>query len=403
MKLKNNNNKDILLKDYYLNSKFLTKNDIKEAIDKTIKQIDINIDYFENFFPTPQTFSNIYKKIENIEWTNGFWTGMIWLAYEYTKNEKYKKIGQKHVDSYYDRIVKKIEVNHHDMGFLYSLSCVASYKLTGNKKAKKAALLAADNLASRYSEKAKFIQAWGDVNSDDNYRLIIDCLLNIPLLFWASENGGSKEYKQIAINHFNTSLNTVIREDGTTFHTYYFDKKTNKPLYGKTRQGFLDDSCWARGQAWGIYGIPLTLKYIDDLSFLDANTYTKYKKVLNQFLNNLGSDDQIAYWDLVLNNDKTQSRDSSASAIAVCGMLEMVKHQEIDDKTKQIYRAAINVIMNSLIHKYSNLENNPGSPILFHGVYSWHTNKGVDEGNIWGDYFYLEALIRMFQDWDLYW
>ncbi|ADE19904.1 glycoside hydrolase family 88 protein [Mycoplasma crocodyli] len=399
-----NNNKTIIEKDLILKQKTLSKDFLKSAIDKAIKQIDLNIEYFgSDLYPTPQTFNNIYTKMDNTEWTNGFWSGIIWLAYEYTKDKKYLEIGQKHVDDYLHRIKNKIEVNHHDMGFLYSLSCVASYKLTKNPKAKEAALLAADNLASRYSKQGKFIQAWGNVSGNDNYRLIIDCLLNIPLLFWASENGGKKEYKEIAINHFNTSLRTVIREDGTTFHTFYFDKETSKPLYGKTRQGYTDDSCWARGQAWGIYGIPLTLKYISNLKLLDKDTLEIYKKVVNQFLNNQGSDDFIAYWDLDLNDDKNHSRDSSASAIAACGLLEMYKLNLLDEPTNLIYTKASNKIIESLINKYALLETKPGSPLLFHGVYSWHTNKGVDQGNIWGDYFYLEALIRLYQDLEIYW
>ncbi|TNK91890.1 glucuronyl hydrolase, partial [Mycoplasmopsis pullorum] len=106
-----------------------------------------------------------------------------------------------------------------------------------DEKAKEAALLAADNLASRYLDEAKFIKAWGNMNEEENYRLIVDCLLNIPLLYWASQNSNDlkrQNYYNIAIEHFNTSLHTVIREDGTTFHTYYFDPKTNQPLFGKT-------------------------------------------------------------------------------------------------------------------------------------------------------------------------
>nr|AAR98794.1 glucuronyl hydrolase [Mycoplasmopsis alligatoris A21JP2] len=395
------NNKDILLKNTLLLNPKLGKKQIKKAIEDALKQVDLNIAYFgDNTYPTPQTFDDKYKIMDNTEWTNGFWTGQIWLAYEYTKNPKYLEVGLEHVQSYLHRIENKIEVNHHDMGFLYSLSCVAAYKLTGNLDAKKAALLAADNLASRYSDSGKFIQAWGNIHGNDNYRLIIDCLLNIPLLFWAAQNGGNPEYKQIALNHFNTSLKSVIRNDGTTFHTYYFDKDTNKPLYGKTRQGYNDESCWARGQAWGIYGIPLTLKYISD-----KDTLNIYRKVVNQFLNNLGSNDFIAYWDLILNNDDKHSRDTSANAIAVCGLLEMKKLKLLKPELLEVYERAANKMMQSLIDKYALLKMGPGSPILYHGVYSWHTNKGVDEGNIWGDYFYLEALMRLLNEdnQEVYW
>lgn len=399
-----NKNDAVLNPERYLNVKKLTKSEIEAALKKSMLQIDANMEYFGDSFQSAQTFDNVYKKMDNIEWTDGFWSGLLWLAYEFTNDSKYKDLGLKHVESYLHRIENKIEVNHHDMGFLYSLSCVSAYKLTGNEDAKKAALLAADNLMTRYVPGAKFLQAWGNMNADDNYRLIIDTLLNIPLLHWAYEVTGIEKYKTVAINHFNSAIRTVIREDGTTYHTYYFDAKTNQPAFGKTRQGYSDDSCWARGQSWGVYGIPLTLKYVRDLKLLDSETIQIFEKVCYQFLNNLGTDDNIAYWDLIFNDDKTQSRDSSASAIAVCGLLEILKYPKyLDEKTRDLFEHAAHAQLRSLIDKYANLDIKPGHPILYHGVYSWHSGKGVDEGNIWGDYYYVEALMRLWKDLDIYW
>ncbi|RMX35288.1 glycoside hydrolase family 88 protein [Mycoplasmopsis fermentans] len=397
-----NLNNSLIYEKEFNDTKLLTKEEIKKAIDLIIKQVDQNIDYFGKEFMIANTFNNKYQKIYSSEWTDGFWTGILWLAYEYTNNNKYKELALEHVKWYKKRIKEKILVDHHDMGFLYSPSCVAAYKLTKNQEAKEAALLAADNLISRYQEKGKFIQAWGNIGANDNYRLIIDCLLNIPLLYWASDYD-RKNYFDKALNHFNTSLHTVIREDGTTYHTYFFDAKTNKPLCGKTRQGYSDDSCWARGQAWGIYGIPLTLKYAKNNSKIDKNAYQIYQKVLNQFLNNLPQDDYVCYWDLIFNEKADQSRDSSASAIAVCGILEMLKITQKDYKT-DLYEKSAHLILRNLINKYHNKKIEPGTPILLHGVYSWHSKKGVDEGNIWGDYYYFEALMRLYKkDWNPYW
>ncbi|TNK93740.1 glucuronyl hydrolase, partial [Mycoplasmopsis pullorum] len=151
-----NNNKELVdIAKLEKNWEKVDKKFLENAIERAIAQIDRNIEYFGDSFQSPNTFSNIYKKMDNVEWTDGFWSGLVLLAYEYTKNPKYLDLAKKHVDSYYDRIVNKIEVNHHDMGFLYSLSCVAYYKLTKDEKAKEAALLAADNLASRYLDEAK--------------------------------------------------------------------------------------------------------------------------------------------------------------------------------------------------------------------------------------------------------
>ena len=133
--------------------------------------------------------------MQNTEWTNGFWTGILWLCYELTNDPKYRNLAEKNVESFLNRIEKNIEVEHHDLGFLYSISCVSAYKLTGSEKGKRAALLAADKLISRYQEKGEFIQAWGELGAKDNYRLIVDCLLNIPLLYWATEVTQDEKYR----------------------------------------------------------------------------------------------------------------------------------------------------------------------------------------------------------------
>ena len=123
------------------------------------------------------------------------------------------------------------------MGFLYSLSCVAAYKLCGNEKGKEAAILAADHLLTRYRENGEFIQAWGNVGDPKDYRLIIDCLLNLPLLYWATEVTGNPEYAEKACKHIHTAMQCVLREDHSTYHTYYIDPETGKPSHGVTHQG----------------------------------------------------------------------------------------------------------------------------------------------------------------------
>lgn len=376
--------------------KLLNREEVKEALDFAIKKIDESLDLFTDKYPTPASKGLKYEPIDNIEWTNGFWTGMLWLAYEYTGNEKYKNVAQKQTDSYFNRIESKIEVSHHDLGFLYSLSCVADYKITGSEKAKKAGLMAADQLVTRYREKGNFIQAWGPINAPDNYRLIIDCLLNIPLLYWASNETGDKKYYDIAYTHYVTACNNVIRDDASTFHTYYFDVETGEPLKGVTRQGYSDDSCWARGQAWGVYGLPLNYRYTKDHDGIKV-----YKALTNYYLNRL-PEDKVNFWDLIFNDGDNQPRDSSASAIAVCGMLEMNKFLSEMDENKDIYNKAAHGILRALIKDYTS-KGTDSNGILLHAVYSWHSGKGVDECNIWGDYFYMEALMRLYKDWNLYW
>lgn len=388
---------EVAKKDLFLSESPLTQDELKSAFDECLKQVDLNMDYFKDKFPWPATKDLKYPIIENVEWTNGFWTGMLWLAYEYTNDEKYRNLAEINIDSFLYRIENNIELDHHDLGFLYSLSCVSGYKLTKSEKAKKAALLAAEKLTTRWQEKGHFLQAWGPKDSKEHYRFIIDCMLNIPLLYWASETTGDPKYQNIATEHFKTSVTNVIRDDASAYHTFYMDPETGAPDHGATRQGYSDDSSWARGQAWGIYGIPLNMKYTN------ATEYTNlYKGMTNYFLNRLPKDN-VCFWDLIFNDGDLQSRDSSAAAIAVCGMLEMDHHLSDDDEFKNIYQGACQTILKSLIKNYTKSSHEAGNPILYHGVYSWHSGKGVDEGNIWGDYFYMEALTRLMKKWEPYW
>ncbi len=381
----------------FLNTKPLSKEEAIKAFDECVKQVELNMDYFKDKFPWPATKNLKYPIIENIEWTDGFWTGMLWLSYEYTNDVKFKDLALKNVDSFLNRVENQIELDHHDLGFLYSLSCVSGYKLIGSEKAKRAAILAADKLMTRWQEKGEFLQAWGPFNSKEHYRFIIDCMLNIPLLYWASEITGNDFYKNVAQKHFETSCKYVIRDDASAFHTFYMDPETGAPAYGATRQGYTDDSSWARGQAWGIYGIALNIRYTNKLEYADL-----FKGMTNYFLNRLPNDN-VCYWDLIFTDEDNQSRDSSAAAIAVCGMLEMDNKLNEKCKEKEIYKSACDNILRSLINNYTKKQHDLGDPILYHGVYSYHSGKGIDEGNIWGDYFYMEALLRYIKNWKPYW
>lgn len=384
-------------REKYLSTVLLTKEEVQRAMDQVVAQTRRNMDYIKNRFPYPSAKDGRYEVIDNIEWTDGFWTGLVWLCYEYTGDEVFRQQAERNVESFLKRVEKRIELDHHDLGFLYSLSCVAGYKLTGSEHAKRAGILAADKLMERFRETGGFIQAWGELGAKEHYRLIIDCLLNIPLLYWATEVTGDKRYGEAARRHYVTACNNVIRDDASAFHTFYFDPETGEPVRGVTRQGFSDDSAWARGQAWGMYGIPLNYRYTRDES-----AFNLFAGMTNYFLNRLPEDD-VCYWDLIFGDGSRQSRDSSAAAVAVCGIHEMEKYLPETDPDKETYKYAMHRILRSLMEHYTNPDMKEGSPILLHGVYSWHSGKGVDEGNIWGDYYYMEALMRFYKDWNLYW
>ena len=379
----------------------ITREEVKEALEFASEQTIRNLSEFTEKFQNAYSENGFYKPIDNIGWTSGFWTGEIWLAYEFCEDKRLLKAANSQIGSFYNRIVNKVDVEHHDMGFLYSPSCVAGYKLTGNLEAREAAILAADQLISRYQPKGEFIQAWGAMDDPGNYRLIIDCLLNLPLLYWASEETKDNKYREIAEKHIHTALSNVIREDNSTWHTFFFDKETGKPDHGATCQGYKDGSAWARGQAWGVYGTALAYRYTKREEYIAI-----FKRVTDYFIRHL-PEDLVPYWDLEFLRGDEEPRDSSSASIAACGMLEMAKYMEEADA--KYYRETAEKIIKSVTDHYAVNDYKKSNGLVLHSTYSKHSpyntcsHYGVDECNSWGDYFYMEALTRLYKEWSLYW
>jgi len=367
----------------------LTHAQCEDAIQFILKKIDENLETFTYKFPSSASRGNVYDAVDNTDWTACFWTGMLWLAYQNTKDEKYRKVAEIQLKSYQNRIEQRIATETHDLGFLYTLSCVFSYKLTGNVEAKRVALLAADVLMERYFEKAGIIQAWGSLDDPTQRgRMIIDCCMNLPLLYWASEQTGDPKYFNAARSHVRQAEKYIVRADASTFHTFYMDPETGAPRFGKTAQGFSDASCWARGQAWAIYGFPLSYAYTKDAELLDMT-----KKVANYYLNRL-PEDEVCYWDLVFTSGD-EERDSSSVPIVACGLLELIKYLPESDPDRAIYEKASQKMLLSLSENYTTKDCPESNGILLHAVYAKPQGSGIDECNIWGDYYYFEALTRL--------
>ncbi len=383
------------------NNEKINSDEIKKALEFCAKQVIRNLDEFTYAFQNAYSEDGFYRAIENNDWTTGFWTGEIWLAYEFCRDERLREAAEIQIDSFAERIGKKIEVDHHDMGFLYSPSCVAGYKLIGSKEGKEAAIAAADQLITRYHPVGEFIQAWGPMDAPENYRLIIDCLLNLPLLYWASEETGDDRYREIAEKHIHTALANVVREDASTWHTFFFDMETGAPDHGATCQGYMDGSAWARGQAWGIYGCALAYRYTKREEYIAL-----FKRVTEYFMEHLPAD-MVPFWDLCFTDGDEQPRDSSSASIAACGMLEMAKY--MDDEDALYYKDTAKQLMKSLYDNYAVKDMNASNGLVLHSTYSNHSpyntcnHYGVDECNSWGDYFYMEALTRLYGDWEPYW
>lgn len=396
--------------DYFKRPNF-TKEDVKKALDKVVGIVDHMLEKFhDDVFPTAASHNYVYGAVGNLVWnksnydsvwTTSFWTGILWLVYEYTNDEKYKIEAQKHsesfrqrIENYYHKNEEEAGLNHHDIGFLYSITTVADYKLTGSKRALETSIMAAELLDKRYIDTAKIFQAWGDMNDENQRgRMIIDCNLNIPLLYFVDKFVPEKNYYQKAWNHVHQAMKYIVRPDASTYHTFFMDTITGKPRYGATHQGYSDSSCWARGQAWGIMGFPISYKYTKDYQLIELA-----KKLANYFLNRLPKD-FICDWDLIFQDEETK-RDTSAAAVAAIGMSEMLKYIPLSDESRPIYENACLLITKSLIENYMGT-NNEG--ILKSGVYFFKGGLGIDEYLIFGDYFFVELLTRLYKDWDSYW
>jgi Predicted unsaturated glucuronyl hydrolase involved in regulation of bacterial surface properties, and related proteins len=329
-----------------------------------------------------------YVAEENKLWTSSFYPGMMFLMYDFTGDEFFLKYSKDYLDSFEDRLDKMAHINH-DLGFLFTLTSVSNYKLTGNERAKNLAMRAADMLAARYNEKGNYIQAWGEFGEGTPYvRIIIDTMLNLSLLYWS----GNEKYIEIATKHAITSSNTLMRDDYSSFHTYWFNPENGNHVRGATHQGLRDESTWARGQGWAVYGYALSYMYTKEEKFLEVS-----KNAAEVFIKNLPTDN-VPYWDFNFNDTCPDIRDTSAAAIFICGLLELCKW--VDEDTAKRYNQVVYNIVNALFENY--FEHNPDNcGILRESMY--HRDDGANEFTSWGDYFFLEALVRLQKDWTLFW
>ena len=379
----------------------ITDQEVKAALDLAVGQIRRNLPAFTHASQSHSSVGNFYPAVANDQWTAGFWPGELWLAFEHSGEAVFRDAAQIQVQSFLHRIVNRIETDHHDMGFLYSPSCIAAWKLVGDEDGRRAAILAADQLIERFQPVGQFIQAWGRKGVAEEYRYIIDCLLNLPLLYWASRETGDPKYREIALIHARTTLANSVRPDDSTYHTFYMDPVTGAPVRGATKQGYRDDSAWARGQAWAISGMALSYRY----ERIEEYRQT-FDRLLAFYLNRLPAD-MVPCWDLVFSDGDGEPRDSSSASIAACGLLEMADLVEPEPAAR--YRTLARRMMKSLADHYAVKDPAVSNGLVLHATYSKKSpfntcrGEGVDECVSWGDYYYMEALTRLSRSWSSYW
>ncbi len=391
-------------KERYTEHFRISSEKLDTAIQNAAHKLKSKIDMYGDKFIASCARNFRYPLGENTNWVTGLFTGCYNLAYELTGEEAFLELLKKHMASYKNRVEHKIELEDHDVGFVISPSCVAFHKITGDAEMKSVAIRAAEILYETcYTEEGGFILRWGPAgrSMDPKYkafcRTMMDTMFNIPLFFWAAKETGEEKYLKAALSQCEITDRCLVRKDGSTYHHYQFEQGTYKPLHGVTWQGNRDESTWSRGHSWGVYGYPVAYAYTKEAYMLPLQRDLTY-----YFLNHL-PEDYIPYWDFDYISGE-EPRDTSAGAIAACGMLEAAKYMKGDEEEKEIYLNAAHRIIDSIIDHYTtNPEEYDG---LLTGVTAARRMEKYEDDSCaaYGDYFYLEALMRLKNpDWKMYW
>lgn len=334
------------------------------------------------YVPENGRYSQGFHKVDGIYWwTNGFWPGMLWQMYNATKDELYRSTAEA-VEVMLDEALEGFEGLHHDVGFMWLHSSVANYRLTGNKDSRRRALHAANLLAGRYNPAGKFIRAW---NMDRTGWIIVDCMMNIPLLYWAAKEIDDPRFNVIAIEHALTTMNHLQRPDGSCHHIAVLSPLTGACEDTPVGQGFASGSSWSRGQSWGLYGFALSYRHTGDIKFLDAA-----KRIAHYVISNFAQNDWLPIVDFRSPLEPI-IYDSTAAMISACGLLEIAGHVDEYEK-KMYYDAAVKLLIaGEKAFADWNIETDG---IIAKGTGAYHY-KPHEQKIIYGDYFFTEAILRL--------
>lgn len=319
-------------------------------------------------------------------WTNGFWGGMMWMMYEVTGNEGYADIAR-FSEKKMDFCLQDFYGLHHDVGFQYLPTAVLDYKLTGNPESRRRGLHAANLLAGRFQPAGRFIRAWNDLPEGGEDRrgwAIIDCLLNIPLLYWASEETKDPRFRQFAMMHADTVMKYFVRPDGSVCHIIEFDPETGEMIRERGGQGYAEGSSWSRGQTWGMYGFLMSYLHTGKQEYLDVS-----KKIAHYFIANIPENGLIPV-------DFRQPEtplwyDDTAAAIGACGLLELSK--AVGEQEKNLYLRGALLLLKALYENHCDFSEQSDC-ILQKCTGSYHEEKH-EYPIIYGDFFFMEALLKL--------
>ena len=354
--------------------------EIWEKLDKKLSRVAVSARDKLPYTTTNGVYNN--KVDDDVNWwTNGFWPGMMWLMYDGTKKDVYKETAERG-EELLDGALRRVDELHHDVGFMWHLSSGANYRLTGNKASYTRNMYAANMLAGRYNLKGGYIRAW---NGDPNIGYaIIDCMMNIPLLYWASKETNDNRYKNIAMSPADKTLKNHVREDGSVNHIIDYDPETGEVVHNIGGQGYGEGSSWSRGQSWGLYGF--TLSYIHTKEERYLNTA---KKIANYFIAAC-SDDYLPRCDF-RSPAEPVIYDTSAGLIAACGLIELSRVVS-EYESAMYYNAALRFIK-AIEEKFADWSDDTDA-IISHGTEAYHASRHhIDM--IYTDFYFVEAINKL--------
>lgn len=381
------------------NSSQNTSFDVKNTIEKCGKQLELlnqSVKDFKNsgktidskgkelIFPRSFEKSGEIRMVPSTDWCSGFYPGNLWFMYKFTNNEKWKNEAEK-----YTHLLESQKLNGttHDMGFKMLCSYGNGFAFTGNPEYKEILLQSAKTLITRFRPITGCIRSW-DHNKDKwQYPVIIDNMMNLELLFWASRISGNTEFAEIAVTHARTTMKNHYRSDFSCYHVIDYDTLTGNVLNKNTHQGLNHESSWARGQAWGLYGFSMVYRETGKVEFL------KHAEHIAEYLlsNPKMPQDYIPYWDFDAPASPETPRDASAAAIISSALFELGNF--IPEK-KIKYHNAANLILKNLALNYLSKEGENKGFLIQHSTGSFPHNSEIDIPIIYGDYYFLEALQR---------
>lgn len=316
-------------------------------------------------------------------WVSGWFPGCLWRIYEWNADDAWRWWAESWTAGLEET---KYNTRTHDVGFIIFCSFGNGYRLTDREDYREVIIQAARSLATRFHPTVGCIRSWNSYE----FPVIIDNMMNLEILFWASKNGGEAEWYDMAVSHALRTREDHIRPDGSTYQIVDYDTTTGDILQWASKQGYATESTWARGQAWGLYGFAMAFRETGDARFLETA-----EKLANYFIDNL-PEDHVPFWDFQVADIPGEEKDVSAAAIAVSGLLELMILVPTAEQSNR-YRTAAYDILASLCSPDYLAEGFNSCGILLHGVQNHNKDKGIDVSLIYADYYFIEALLR-YQD-----